>query len=73
MGVAKNRGSPRFLGHVEMLGNEGEGPFGPFWATQVVFEGQKRERKEAFWAIWVEKGRVTMKIIPFGGLKHRPS
>ena len=48
---------------------KGKALFRPFWATQVVFEGQKRERKGAFWAIWVEKGRVTMKRIPFGGLK----
>ena len=43
---------------------------GPLRATQVVFEGQKGEERGQFLAIWVEKGRVTMKIIPFGGLKQ---
>ena len=67
--MAKNRASPRFLGHVEMLGNEGEGPFGPFWATQVVFEGQKRGKKEGILGYLGGKRKGDNEDNPFRGLK----
>gem|GEM_PF-3755064 len=48
---------------------KGKALLGHFGPPKWYLRAKKGERKGAFWAIWVEKGRVTMKIIPFGGLK----
>gem|GEM_PF-3642330 len=45
------------------------GPFWPFGALQRAFEGQKREELGHFWQFGGEAEGVTMKRIPFGGLK----